>query len=106
MEGLTIWMADDSDDLCRSPRPDLTVKTLAQVESTCPQLPTPTLVSDAMIPKVLASEWRERIHGITDEAACGVGVKTQHEWDKQVMSIPERLEGLLTDFGVGSGIHE
>jgi len=35
-----------------------------------------------------------------------VGVETQHEGDEEVVGIPEGLERLLADLGVGGGIHE
>lgn len=44
-EKLTIWMADDFDDLGITSGSDLAVETLTQVESTSPELPSPSFVS-------------------------------------------------------------
>ena len=35
-----------------------------------------------------------------------MGVHGEEEWDEQMMGIPERLEGLLTDLGMCRGEHE
>jgi hypothetical protein len=35
-----------------------------------------------------------------------MSVESQHEWNKQVMCIPESLVGLLADAMVGGGIHQ
>lgn len=44
--------------------------------------------------------------GAADEASSSVGVKSKHEGNEEVVSIPEGLERLLTDLGMSSGEHE
>ena len=85
---------------------NFTVDALDEVESTRPELPSPALVSYAMCPKVLSCKGRVRIGRVAHEAACCVGIHSEEEWDKKVMSVPKRLKGLLSDFGVGGCIHQ
>lgn len=35
-----------------------------------------------------------------------MGVEAQHEEESEVVSVPEDLESLLANFGVGSGVHQ
>lgn len=59
-----------------------------------------------MAPEVLAGEWREWLNCVADETAGGVSVESKHEGNEQVVSVPKRLEGLLTDFSVGGRVHQ
>ena len=99
-------MADHTRDLGVLSRTNLTVQTLAQVKATGPQLPTPSLVTDAVLPEDVASQWREWPSCVTHETADCVGVESEHERDEQVVCVPKRLEGLLADAVVGRGIHQ
>jgi hypothetical protein len=99
-------MTDDTHDLRVSPATDLTVQTLAQVQTTSPELPAPSFVSDAVSPEVTMVEWREWFNSISYKAPCSMGVQAQHERDEQVMGIPERLEALLSDLCVGRCVHQ
>ena len=45
------------------------------------------------------------IHAVSDKAACGVGVKGDHEEKCQVMGVPECLEALATDLVVSGCVH-
>ena len=103
---LTIWMTDYSNNLGFSSGSDLTVDSLDEVKTTPPQLPSPSLVSNTMLPEVGLIEWREWHGAVTNEASGSVSVETEHERNKEVVGVPEGLEGLLSDFGVGGGIHE
>lgn len=52
----TIRMLNDLGDAGLAPAADLTVQTVEQVETTAYKFPSPTLVTDAVGPEVLASE--------------------------------------------------
>lgn len=99
-------MADHARDLGVLGRTNLTVQALAQVKTTGPQLPTPSLVTDAVLPENVASQWREWPSCVTHETANGVGVESEHERNEQVVCVPKRLEGLLADTVVGRGVHQ
>lgn len=38
------------------------------------------------------------VGGITDETSSGMGVKTDHEEESEVVGVPERLKALLPNF--------
>lgn len=59
-----------------------------------------------MVPEWLPGEWRIRLCRISDEASGRVGIQCQKKRYKQVMSVPERLVRLLTDFLVRSRVYE
>lgn len=99
-------MTDDSHNRSISSRSNLAVKSLNQVKATSPELPSPSLITDAMVPEIVTSEWREGVRGVSNEASSGVGVEPKHEGDEQVVSVPERLKGLLTNLGMGGRVHE
>lgn len=99
-------MANDLDNLSVSSRSDLSVKTLHEVKSTSPELPSPSFVSDAVAPEVVVIKWREWVGRITHEAASSVSVKTEHKGNEQVMRIPKGFERLLTNLGMGRCVHE
>lgn len=87
--------------------PDLSVDSLAEVEDTGPNGETPALVTQAVL---CAVEWERGdvvwIGTIAHEATGSVGVKTDHEEECEVVSVPEGLEALCADLVVGSGVHE
>jgi len=56
-------------------------------------------------PEVLACEDGVGQGGIPDEAASRVRVEAEEKGDEEVVDVPERLEGLLPDFGVRGGVH-
>ena len=86
---------------------DLTVHTLAKVDDTWPDGETPAEVSDAVLGRV-EGEGRDEVwvDGVTNEAAGGVGVETDHEEEGEVVSVPERFEALVTDLLVCGRVHE
>jgi hypothetical protein len=47
-----------------------------------------------------------RICGITDEATSGVGIKTDHEEESEMMSVPESLEALVANFMMSGSVDE
>ena len=53
---LTIWMSHDLRDLRLPSSSDLSVETFDEVDPTTPQLPSPALIPDAVVPELLARE--------------------------------------------------
>jgi hypothetical protein len=85
-------MAHDSDNLRLSSCPDLSVHTFYEVESTSPELPTPTFVTNAVGPEVVMVKWGEGLNGVANKASSGMGVKSEQERNEEMMSVPEGLE--------------
>lgn len=86
---------------------DLPPHSLTEVDDTRPNSETPTLVAQTMF-RVVEGE-RVGIGGvprITDEAASSMRVKTNHEKECEVVSVPKGFETLVANLVVGSGIHE
>lgn len=103
---LTVWMTDNASDLGLTTGSYFTVETLEKVQSTTPEFPSPSLVSKAVVPEVVSGEGRKGVGRVTHEAACSVGVETEKEGNKQVVSVPECFKGLLADLGVCSRVHQ
>jgi hypothetical protein len=99
-------MTDDLDNLGLTPAADLTVETVKEVETATEELPSPTLITNAVSPEVLLVEWRPCGNGVSDEAAGCVCVHAEQEGNEQVVSVPESLERLLSDPVVGSGVDQ
>lgn len=99
-------MSDNTSDLGLPASANFTVQTLNQVETSSPELPSPSEITDTVRPVLLSLKGRECIDRVADEAADGVGIESQEERNEQVVSVPESLEGLLTDTGMSSGVHE
>jgi hypothetical protein len=59
-----------------------------------------------MIPELVTGEWRKWIGGVTNETSSSVGVHSEKERNEEMMCVPESLERLLANLGVGSGVHE
>lgn len=96
----TIWMTDDSDNLGLPSASNLTIQTFTEVKSTSPELPSPTLITNAMAPEIVMVKRREWLHGVTNEASGSVSVETQKKRNEEMMRVPERFERLLADFCV------
>ena len=101
-----VRVADDFCDLGRAPRIDFAIEALDQVDAAAPELPAPAFITNAVVPKVGPCEGGEWGGAIANEAAGGVGVEAEEKRDKEVVRIPEGLEGLLSDSGVRGGVHE
>ena len=99
-------MANNPNNLRLPPAPDLSVQPLSQIDATSPQLPSPTLVSDAVSPKLLSGKGRKRQLRVADETTGSMGIHGQQKRNKQMMRVPERLERLLSDLGVRRGVHQ
>ena len=87
-----VGMFYDFEDSCVSPSTDLTIESLAQVESTSYQFPSPSFISYAVIPERFPGEWRIGFDSVANEAICCVCIHSQQEWNKEVMCIPECLK--------------
>ena len=90
-----------------TPGPDLTPDPLSKVDNARPDGEPPALISQAVLRRV------ERERGdvvgarrVADEASSGMGVETNHEEEREVVSVPESFETLVADFVVRRGIHE
>jgi hypothetical protein len=105
-ERLTIWMTDDLDDFGFSSTSDLTPNSFTEIEPPSPEFPSPSLISNAVVPEILACEGGEWQLCVSNETSRGVGVEAKQEWDEQMMGVPERFERLLTDLVMGSRVHE
>jgi hypothetical protein len=96
----------DLDDLGLASAADLTVESIAEVETTANKLPSPTLVTDAVSPESYLVEWGERRSSVTNEAAGSVGVHAEQERNEEVVGVPKGLEGLLSDPVVCGGVDQ
>lgn len=99
-------MPDDLNDLSLSARPDLTIQSLAEIDASTYELPSPTLVANAMTPEVLSRKRRVRLYAVSDETTSRVSVHGQQEWDEKMVRIPECFVALLSDLRMSSGEHE
>ena len=103
---LTVRVADNLDDLGLATAADLAVETIDEVETASDKFPAPALVTDAVSPEVVVVEWRKGSGRVSDETARGVRVHANEERNKEVVRVPERLEGLLANAVVGGGVHQ
>jgi hypothetical protein len=99
-------VTDDLDNLGLAPAANLTVETVEEVKTTAKELPSPSLVTNAVRPEVVVVKWRESRGSVTDETAGCVGVHAEQEGNEKVVSVPESLEGLLSDPVVGSRVDQ
>lgn len=99
-------MTDDLDNLGLASAANLTVEAVAEVEATTYKLPSPAFVTNAVSPEVLLVEGRERRDCVSHETAGGMGVHAEQERNEQVVGVPESLERLLSDPGMGSRVDE
>ena len=90
-EGI-VRVTDDFDNVGSTASTDLTVNTFECVNDTTPYVPTPCLITNAVVPERSASKWRIWQWRITNEAASCVGVQSQEERNEHMVSIPESLE--------------
>lgn len=59
-----------------------------------------------MSPELVSSKGGDWVRGVTDEAACCVGVEAKHKGDEEMMGVPESFERLLTDLCVSRSVHQ
>jgi hypothetical protein len=87
--------------------PDFPVDSLAEVEDARPDGESPRQVSQAMTGGVegeLADEIR--VGRVSHKATGGMGIQADHEEESEVMSVPECLEALSSNFLVGGAVHQ
>ena len=70
-------MAHNFDDLCLASATNLSVQTVEEVQAATNELPSPTLVTNAVSPEIVAIEGRPSWDSITDETAGCVGVHAE-----------------------------
>lgn len=92
---------------CQLAGPDLPVNALSEVDEARPDGEAPAHVTKA----VLSAVERERVRVIrkgrvADEAPGSVGVEADHEEEREVVGVPERLEALRADLVVRSRVHQ
>jgi hypothetical protein len=90
----------------RPPRTVFPVNSFTKVQDTRPDSESPALVTKTVLGGV---KWEGAdvvgIDRVADEATSGVGVKSNHEKERQMVSVPESLETLVADLVVGGGVH-
>ena len=98
---------EDLGQLSRTAGTDLPPDTLKEVDDTGPDDVAPRKIANANI-RVVEGEGAGDPGqcGSTDEASSGVRVEADHKEERQVVSIPERLETLLANFCVGGTVHK
>lgn len=103
-----VWMSDNLGDLGLPTSSDHAIDTFDEVDDTRSQGESPRLITDAVVPEGLASEWRNWLFGvgISHETPSRVSVQSKEEDEGQMMSVPEDFERLVTDFVVGGGVHQ
>ena len=47
-----------------------------------------------------------RVDRVTHEATGGMSVETEHEKEREMVSIPERFKALLSDLVMSSSVHQ
>lgn len=99
-------MTDDTSNLGLTTGSNFTIQTLDEIDGTAEKLPSPALVTNAVLPENVTSERRHPICSVTDEATDGMRVHAQHEGDEQVVSVPESLERLLANPVVSGRVHQ
>jgi hypothetical protein len=99
-------VAHDLDNLGLTSAADFTVEAIHEVKTTAYKFPSPTLVTNAVGPEIIMVERREIRSSVTNEAASSVRVHAEQEGNEEVVSVPKRLEGLLADPVVRSGVDQ
>lgn len=99
-------MTDHLGDLSCASGTNLAVEPFKEIKTTTNKLPSPTFITQTMIPEFLSCKWRNRVCGIPHETTGGMSVECEHERHEQMMRIPKRFEGLLPDAMVGGCIHQ
>ena len=94
-------------ELGRAAGTDLPPDTLSEVDDTGPDGVAPRKIANADFRVVEREDIGEpREWSTADEASSGVSVEANHEEERQVVSIPERLETLLANFCVAGAVHQ
>jgi hypothetical protein len=52
-----VGVTDDSSNLCRSASANLTPKTLEEVGATSPEFPSPSEITNAVLPELVTGKW-------------------------------------------------
>lgn len=86
---------------------NLTPDTFSEVDDSRPDGEPPALVAKTMLGAV-EGEGSDvvGIGRVTDEATSGMGVEADHEEEREMVSVPEGLEALVSDFVVSGRVHE
>ncbi len=87
--------------------PNLPENPLTEIDDTRPDGEPPALISETVFCRI-ERETRDvvGISGVTDEASGGMTIKTDHEEERKVVSVPEGLKALVTNLVVCGGVHQ
>lgn len=89
------------------PRSDFPPYPLTKIENSGPDDEPPAEVSKAVLGRVERESWDViGVHGVSDETAGGVGVKSDHKEECEMVGVPEGLEALTANLVVGSRVHD
>lgn len=99
-------MFDHFDNLRRPPSSQFSVHPLDKVQPTTHQLPSPTLITQTVIPEHLSRERRVWLRCVAHKTSGSVRIKPQEKRHEQMVRVPERLETLLSDLLVCRRVHE
>ena len=99
-------MTDNLNNVGGAAGTNLTVQTLERVDDTAPYVPTPCLITNAVVPEWTMVEGRIRQWRVTDKATGCVGKQGQEEGNEKMVGIPESFERLVADLSVCGGVDE
>ena len=89
------------------PRSDFPPYPLTKIENSGPDDEPPAEVSKTVLGRVERESWDViGVHGVSDETAGGVGVKSDHKEECEMVGVPEGLEALTANLVVGSRVHD
>ena len=86
---------------------NFTPDTFTKVDDARPDNESPTEVTKAMFGGI---EWEGRdqvwLDRVSNETAGGMGEKTEHEEECQMVGVPEGLKAFLSNLCMSSGVHD
>lgn len=85
---------------------DLSPEALNKIEASGPEFPSPSEITNTVLPELVAGKRGDGVGSVADEASDSVGVESEEKGDEEVVSVPKGLERLLTNTGMGCGVHE
>ena len=107
MKQRTTWVNEDFREPSGLPCSDFPPYPLTEVEDSGPDDKPPAEVPKAVFGGVERKSWDViGVDGVSDETAGGVGVKSEHEEECEMVGVPEGLKALMTDLVVGGRVHD
>ena len=103
----TTGVHEDLGETGRTPRAHFAQDALAEVQDTRPDREAPALISETMVRLVEGEDGGVgRLSRVAHEASGGMRIETDHEEERKMVRVPERLKALCTDLVMGGGVHE